>query len=267
MSGIKIGKARYVALWALGEDFAEERRQILEPLITIYNNVHEEADAKGMELHSLIEKAEKDSDDQGGRWDPDEYSVVDALDSIVDDLAFKFQIHRTSIAQSILITAQTYLHRKFQAAYSAYRVYQTGVRVGDLREKLFKLGPSLGGCSWAEGVKAASNYVRHSEEWNVQTEKWDEVDGKLIITPRTDLLAQFAAGRKPNEVETIETLIKMGFSEGEIFNSHHNLSHRLVESLSLTENATFDSKAGAWMKEVVHILDKDLPSEVQTPEE
>ena len=266
MSDIKIGKARYVALWSLSEDFSEEREQLLKPLLDIYSTIHVKADERVKEYSEAIKQAKKDAEIEGS-WDPEEYSSIEALESFIDDIAFKFQLHRTAIAQSILITAQTYLHSKFQAAFAAYKSYHKSTKVHELRKRIFDLGPSIGFVTWAAGVKAASNYVRHYEEWHVETEIWKKRDdGQISITQRNDLFDQFKLLKKdkPGEIETVWTLIQMGFSEREVFDSRHNIAYKLVAKLKLNLNDEFSRNSGMWIAEIVKTLENDLPEEVRS---
>jgi hypothetical protein len=117
------------------------------------------------------------------------------LEGQIEDIVFEFQLQRDAVATSLIMVAQSYLHSKFQSILSAYdffkkqKNFKESFTAKTLRDHYFSFGNKVNGVSWAEAVKAGSNYARHFEEWNVSPTKMKRLPtGDLILEKVTNLI-------------------------------------------------------------------------------
>jgi hypothetical protein len=229
----------------MSNDFAEERRIIVEPLSDVFEAITKKAAEKSQEyLEWVDESPEEVIDDETGMTNHDLW------DSQIQDFSFEYQLQIRAISTSLIIVAQAYLHSKFQHVISAHSFFKVSFSEKALQNHYFSLGPKTNGVPWAEAVKAASNYVRHYEEWNVRTAKFASLSGAPVVSPIASLILQLRAKFQ----STPRTLVALGFTEEDVFDKQKNLTPKFVETLKLHDPASFAANATEWIEAVMDDL-------------
>lgn len=249
---LKIGKMKYLPLLDFTSNLTEERTLLIEPLANAFEEIKKKADER-IKLYEARLKNEPDEDYDFGM---SHHTFIE--DQIVD-IAYEFHLQRGAVASSLIMVSQSYLHSKFQNILSAHSFFKLrkgfmgDVNPKSLQTHYFSLGEKVDGVPWAEAVKAASNYVRHYEEWNVSSTKITKSStGDLIIEKLTDLISKL----DKKQQGTAQTLHNLGIPEEDIFDKRKNLSEQIVEKLSLNNPAEFSRRTTVWLEEVM----KDLHS-------
>jgi hypothetical protein len=242
---MKIGKAKYLPLLTISNDFDDRRTLIVQPLADIYARTRQNAKERIEQYSETIKQTvAKIVDDDTGT------TSHDLLDSSIEDIAFEHDVQICAISTSLIIVAQSYLHSKFQSVVSAYEFFKTPYKAGQLRDHFFSFGEKINGVPWAEAVKAASNYARHFEEWRVKIPKYEKDSGQLILTKISNLIGQL----NPRSQDTPKTLVALGFTEEQVFDKRNNLTPKIVEALKLSDPAEFSKCASVWTEEVMDEL-------------
>lgn len=239
---MKIGRVHYLSLLEMSNDFGDERRLLIEPLAGIFEQTRNNAQTKIEELSQRIRNSQEEV-----IADENDTTNHDIWEGHLHDVSFEYELQIRAISTSLIIVAQSYLHSKFQHVVSAYEYFKQPFKTHELRDHYFSLGPEVNGIPWADGVKAASNYVRHFEEWKVTTSKYERISGHLIVTRLKSLVTQLT----PAYQATPRTLAKLGFDEDAIFDKQKNLTPDFVQTLKLHEPSTFDANATKWIDAVM----------------
>jgi hypothetical protein len=229
----------------MSNDFADERRIIVEPLSDMFEAITKNAVDKAQEYTDWINESQMEVvDDETGMTNHDLW------DSQCQDISFEYELQIRAISTSLIIVAQAYLHSKFQHVISAHRFFKVSFNEKDLQNHYFSLGPKASGVPWAEAVKAASNYVRHYEEWNVKTAKFASLSNAPIVGQISSLILQLRAKFQA----TPRTLVALGFTEEDVLDKQKNLTSKFVRVLNLHEPASFAANATDWIEAVMDDL-------------
>lgn len=248
---LKIGKTKYLSLLDLSSSFDEERTLIIQPLTKVYEEIRKNAEDRILEYQDEINKSQDEViDDETGM------TSHDLLGGQIEDISFEYHLQTAAVATSLIIVAQSYLHSKFQNIISAYDYFKETYKTESLRNYYFSMGEKVNGTAWADGVKAASNYVRHYEEWKVKSSKYEKIDGQMIISKLSNLISQVDARFRG----TPNTLLALGFSEDEVFDKRNNLTPKIVEKLKLNDANEFSRLATVWIEAVMTDLHQKFDS-------
>ena len=248
---VKTGKIKYLSLLDFSSKFDEERTLIIQPLTMVYEEIRRNAEVRVAEYQEKVEGQPAEIlDEETGT------TSHDLLEGRIADIAFEYQLQTTAVSTSLIIVAQSYLHSKFQSIVSAYGYFKEPYKMDPLRDQYFALGDQINGVSWAAAVKAASNYVRHFEEWDVQSSKLEKMGGQVIIRKLSNLLSQMQARYQG----TPKTLINLGFTEYEVFDKRNNLTPKIVEKLRLSDANEFSRFATVWIDAVMTELHQKFDS-------
>mgnify|MGYP001565081802 CR=1 FL=1 len=281
MSEIQIGTAKYLALYFLKNEYDfEERNQLIHNLCLLYNK-HEiatvrEFDEVATEIKELKLKTILTEDE--------EYRL-DYLDDWIVENAYKYRTEKNALAQALIIVISKYLDSKVQGAFGIYHYKKQfpvkkkkerrdvvnfeskglsiGLRVYKIREvdqeeswklkcTLYDLGGKIDGVSWARGVLAASNYIRHHQEWDYPEYERREINGKKCFLKKDVKIEDITGHAKYN----VETLFNLGFPVPEIVKSNQDISFRFADKLELGSKEKTLQMITSW----IEALEKHLKS-------
>ncbi len=203
-----------------------------QPIWNANKLVTESSQKKLAEYAEWIEEAEK-IQNSGRVLGDDEEIYVDRVDSFLHDESFIFHTSRSGLAWSLILVISKLMSKDFQlAADTLNRISPT---FGKLKwnpkvVEIYSLGPKVGNEPWAMCIRAASNYVRHSNEWRVATTKKEIVNGKEEFVKITDpLVNQLDPDQRPSAT----TLISIGLPEEDLLTRSGDQAYRICEILRL----------------------------------
>ncbi|MGE3975839.1 MAG: hypothetical protein AB7F59_15045 [Bdellovibrionales bacterium] len=211
-----------------------------KPIWKAINAVTESSNKRLAEYAEWIGEAEK-MQSTGKDLNEVEEIYVDRVDSFLHDESFIFHTSRGGLAWSLILVVSKLMSKDFQLA--ADTLNKLSPTFGKLKWKqkvveIYSLGPKVANEPWAMCVRAASNYVRHSNEWRVKTVEKKTVNGKEELVKITDpLVNQLPTDQRPSAA----TIISIGISEEDLLTRSGDQSYKVCEILHLLdENALRD---------------------------
>lgn len=249
---------KYLSLLDMTSSLDEERTLLIQPLAKAYNEIKLASAERIREYENRL-KVEPEEEWEMGMTN---HTFIEGQ---IEDISYEFHLQRDAVATALILVAQSYLHSKFQNVLSAYDYFRNRkgfteqFKAIELRESYFSLGDKVSGTSvsWAEAVKAGSNYARHFEEWNVSPTKMKKLPtGELVFEKVKNLILEL----KDTQRGTAQTLLNIGFPEDELFDKRNNLSQRIVELLKLDDPDNFSCKTSVWLDEVMKELHRKFDS-------
>lgn len=159
----------------------------------------------------------------------------------------------TPLARSLIMHASTHVWRATKQAERAVNLMLNGPRshwACELLKKkkknhysFHKKGPKVTNVFWAEGVRAASNYARHADEWAIDA---DALSPLNYLKPISRLSEQARGNAK--------ILKNLGINVDAFFRSSHDVSVNIATSLALDDYAKTISNYSAWLQSVYQQL-------------
>jgi hypothetical protein len=119
---------------------------------------------------------------------------------------------------------------------------------GQNTESLADLGPKIkGDVAWARGMRVASNYIRHSTEWQIPNIKVENYLGKIVIAKVGNLLEKIKDKRARRNIEVI---LDLDFKEEDFLEIGSSIFYRLADSLDLTNRKQTQEYFAGWVNAV-----------------
>jgi len=144
------------------------------------------------------------------------YQIVDPGDAAFY-ASIEAQSHQAAIeglACGVLVITDNLMKIYLRAALSEWKIERTHSNYRTWVSKIWKCGAKVNDAFWADAVDAASNYVRHSDEWRDATGIGEQLSGRAA--------------------QNMLTLTQLGFEEDELkWGRVHN--DDLIDKLQLTD--------------------------------
>jgi hypothetical protein len=112
-------------------------------------------------------------------------------------------------------------------------------------QRLKELGPKVGKATWAEGIVAAANYVRHKDEWR-ELYMDESLRAAKENREATEDFSTLLKGYGHN----VKTLEAMEVSQYEIFSDLQDVSIELVHKLECGKSVRISELLEAYINEV-----------------
>lgn len=284
MTEIEIGAAKLLALYFLQNDYdSEDREYLLENLCSLYSK-HEVKIVK--EFEEVVKEMESLAE-QETLTETEDYRR-EYLEDWIAENAYKYRTEKNALAQAIIIVVSKYLDSKIQGAIGLYRFKKKvptrkkkvqrdlyskeykkvsiGIKIYEIQKtkeddfkalkyKLYDLGTmASAGISWARGVIAASNYIRHHQEWNYPEYQQIKVGEELMFKKNEYSLKDIDMYSK----STVESLSLLGFPIVDIIKSNADMSYKIVDKLELGSKVKTLKMIQEWLEAVENYIKADL---------
>lgn len=237
---------RFLALIFLNEnEEANDLKHLLSCISSPYDGASEELKESAMpyldDFEELINKTKRSEEEEHD---------LEMLDSIIDEFRYKHLLEKQALSQALGIVIGKYMDSKVQGCISLLKINNlipNGLKIGDLRRKLYEHGERLNEESWAMSVFAFGNYLRHHQEWSFKrSTKAIMVDGEEREIPQPYSLSDING--KPKH--SIEPLHNIGFSVNDIVNQYRDMSYLIVERLELSNTSKTIHRLKIWRNEL-----------------
>lgn len=234
-------------------DEYDELLTACEPVWTAIQSVEEKSKKRLSEYAEWITAAEK-LQALNAELDEHQEREVDNIDSFLHDESFIFHTSRNGLAWSLILVVSKVLSRDFNiAATTLNKISPTyaSMKWPEKIKQVYSLGSTVHSQHWAMCVRAASNYVRHSEEWRVKTLEKQIVDGKEeLVKISTPLVDQLGKDTKPSAL----SLLALGLPEEELLVHKRDQSFTICEILQLLKKEDISACYYDWNAAVIDYL-------------
>ncbi len=141
-----------------------------------------------------------------------------------------FDIQCRGLSISLIMTISGEVKRVADLCSKIFKIYG---KQWDMF-KVYELSPNVRQTTWAEGVVAASNYVRHEDEWHLLPVTRTE-DGKFR---GLDALRALEDNKNFRAIKNLKTLKLLGIQPERIVFEQADVSTELVEILNLDSSSS-----------------------------
>lgn len=252
---MKIGKTDFKKMalnilendW-IGEQLETATSKITEAIRTIENqavNLEKKYEEERMAVAHLESKSSLTQD---------EYFELEGTLGWMESYFEDAQLQINSLSQGLIIVASNFMK---QVLKNAKGYYHYGKVQPDTESTLMKIGPKINLVFWADALNAASNYVRHSDEWIVnQYEKIILADGSTAYREVLDVIGLLG---RPDSKRNATTIDGIGIPAKDFLVHKHDISRRLTKELSLDDSSKLRSMFTSWQVELTAFVKTKVP--------
>ena len=173
--------------------------------------------------------------DEHDEW----YGTVGFYESMGEEIGFREEsltgliIAIWKLVNNLSITTSRGLNRKKSSSIDKFTI--------------FRQGPMINSEYWAHCVNAASNYVRHADDWN---KKFSPLLKKGSGDWKADL-------PESNSKRNLEILVNIGLDAERLISSN-DLSYQVAEKLGIITKSQFSSTFKEWSEAVLEFTRNEL---------
>lgn len=170
-----------------------------------------------------------------GTLTEDQEQEFDHLDSLLQDESFIFHTSRNGLMWALILVISKLMAKDFQIAARTLDHISPSFEKLNWNDKIiriYSLGLKVKTEPWAMCVRAASNYIRHSDEWYVKTIRSEVISGVKVSRKITEPLVNQLS---PQQQPSAKSLVAIGIPEADLLSRSKDQSHPVCELLGLLE--------------------------------
>lgn len=197
-----------------------------------YSNLYE----KAVENVKHLETKSSMSEEEHYEWE----GAVGWFETIGEEIGFREE----SLATGLIISLWKPVNHLSLTTY--HGLNSRSIKLPHNKFDVFRIGPKIGSEYWAHSLNAASNYVRHSDEWYKNLAKYmrDGTGNWRVDIPDIDESKNFI-----NTKKNLEILENIGL-EVDFLISSNEMSHCIAEKLGILDKSNAENIYLEWTEEV-----------------